>query len=194
MNYISKYLIQYVPAKKKVDTGKRATGARVLSSDECAKIIFEKEDRKRKEQEEKEARKVERELKKKEKEEIAKKKAELAAKKKEEAAKRKEEAAIKKEEAAKKKAEASRQKQELARKKMDQLDTRSRLQRKRASAGPTSLNKKRVADENDTEPGESDVEETEMYRMHNAEVDNQCCVCFCIYEELNKQGCNGFSA
>ena len=92
LNYISKYLIQYVPAKKKVDTGKRATGARVLTSDECAKIIFEKEDRKRKEQEEKEARKVERELKKKEKEEIAKKKAELAAKKKEEAAKRKEEA------------------------------------------------------------------------------------------------------
>ena len=183
LNYISKYLIQYVPAKKKVDTGKRATGARVLTSDECAKIIFEKEDRKRKEQEEKEARKVERELKKKEKEEIAKKKAELAAKKKEEAAKRKEEAAKKKEEAARKKAEASRQKQELARKKTDQLDTRSRLQHKRASAGTTSLSKKRAADENDTEPGESDVDDTEMYRMHNAEVDNQCCVCFRTYEE-----------
>ena len=61
LNYISKYLIQYVPAKKKVDTGKRATGARVLTIDECAKIIFEKEDRKRKEQEEKEARKVDKE-------------------------------------------------------------------------------------------------------------------------------------
>ena len=66
---------------------------------------------------------------------------------------------------------------------MDQLDTRSQLQRKRASAGTTSLSKKRVADENDTEPGESDVDDTEMYRMHNAEVDNQCCVCFRTYEE-----------
>ena len=36
LNYISKYLIQYVPTKK-VNTGKRA---RVLTSDECAKIIF----------------------------------------------------------------------------------------------------------------------------------------------------------
>ena len=59
VNYINKYLIQYVPTKKKVDTGKRATGARVLTSDECAKIIFEKEEKKRKEQEEKEAQKVE---------------------------------------------------------------------------------------------------------------------------------------
>ena len=42
VNYISKYLIQYVPTNKKVDTGKRATGVRVLISDECAKIIFEK--------------------------------------------------------------------------------------------------------------------------------------------------------
>ena len=47
VNYISKYLIQYVPTKKKVDTGKRATGARVLTSDECAKIIFEKEEKKK---------------------------------------------------------------------------------------------------------------------------------------------------
>ena len=29
------YLIQYVSTKKKVDTGKRATGARVLTSDKC---------------------------------------------------------------------------------------------------------------------------------------------------------------
>ena len=46
LNYISKYLIQYVPTKKKVDTGKRATGATVLTSDECAKIILKKEEKK----------------------------------------------------------------------------------------------------------------------------------------------------
>ena len=46
LNYISKYLIQYIPTKKKVDTGKHATGARVLTSDECAKLIFEKEEKK----------------------------------------------------------------------------------------------------------------------------------------------------
>ena len=97
LNYISKYMIQYVPTKKKVDTGKRATGARVLTSDECAKLIFEKEEKKRKEREEKEARKAERELKKKEKEEATKNKAEQIARKKEEAAKKKEEAAKRKE-------------------------------------------------------------------------------------------------
>ena len=46
LNYISKYLIQYVPTKKTVNTGKRATGARVLTSDKCARIIFEKEEKK----------------------------------------------------------------------------------------------------------------------------------------------------
>ena len=50
LNYISKYLIQYVPTKKTVNNGKCATGARVLTSDECAKIIFEREEKKGKEQ------------------------------------------------------------------------------------------------------------------------------------------------
>jgi len=40
LNYISKHLIQYVPTKK-VNTGKHATGARALTSDECAKLIFD---------------------------------------------------------------------------------------------------------------------------------------------------------
>ena len=35
------------------------TGARVLTSDECAKLIFEQEEKKQKEKEEKEARKAE---------------------------------------------------------------------------------------------------------------------------------------
>ena len=42
LNFISKYLIQYVPTKKTVNTGKRATGARVFTSDEYAKIIKRK--------------------------------------------------------------------------------------------------------------------------------------------------------
>ena len=57
LNYISKYLVQYVPVKKTHTTGKRATGARVLTSCECAAEIFEQEERKKKEKEEKEARK-----------------------------------------------------------------------------------------------------------------------------------------
>ena len=46
----------------KDSNGKRTTGARVLTSNECTKIIFEREEKKRKEQEEKEARKTKREL------------------------------------------------------------------------------------------------------------------------------------
>ena len=72
LNFISKYLIQYVPVKKVQRASKRATGATVLTSDECAKSIFEQDEKKRKEKEEKEARKVEREQKKKEQEEAAK--------------------------------------------------------------------------------------------------------------------------
>ena len=177
LNYISKYLIQYVPTKKKVDTGKRATGARVLTSDECTKIILEKEEKKRKEQAEKEARKVERELKRKEKEEAAKKKAEQiakrkeeATKKKEEAAKRKEEAARKKAEAAQKKAEAARQTEEMARKKRDGL----RLQCK----------KNKYRNYQSQQEGycrnRPDADDTEMYSTLNT---NQCCVCFRTYEE-----------
>ena len=47
LNYISKYLIQYIPVKKAHTTGKRATGARVLTSSECAAEIFEREERKK---------------------------------------------------------------------------------------------------------------------------------------------------
>ena len=62
LNYISKYLIQYVPVKKVQKASKRATGVRVLTSDECAKSIFEQDKKRRRE---KEARKVEREQKRK---------------------------------------------------------------------------------------------------------------------------------
>ena len=41
-----KYLIQYFPTKKTVNNGKHATGVRVLTSDECPKIIFERKEKK----------------------------------------------------------------------------------------------------------------------------------------------------
>ena len=114
LNYISKYLVQYVPVKKPPPTGQRAAGARVLTSEECAQIIFEQEEKKKKQQQEKEARKAKCKIKKKEREEAAKNKAEQAAKRKEETARKREEAAKKKEEAAKKKEEAARKKLEKA--------------------------------------------------------------------------------
>ena len=94
LNYISKYLIQYVPVKKVQKALKCATGARVLTSDECAKSIFEQDEKKRKKKKQKEAR-----AKKKEREEAAKKKAEKITKRKEEAARKKEKAVKKREEA-----------------------------------------------------------------------------------------------
>ena len=70
LNYISKYLVQYVPLKKAPNSAtKRATGTRVLTSEECSKYIFEQEEKKRKEKEEKEVRKAEREREKRKKEE-----------------------------------------------------------------------------------------------------------------------------
>lgn len=45
--YISKYLVQYIAAPVQ-KTGKRVTGARVLTSDECYKMLEEKEELKSK--------------------------------------------------------------------------------------------------------------------------------------------------
>ena len=59
-DYVSKYLVQYI-AKPVEKTG--ITNARVLTSDECYKILKEKEELKRKEQQEKEQRKLAREQK-----------------------------------------------------------------------------------------------------------------------------------
>ena len=55
--YISKYLIQYVPVKKRPKTSKRATGTRVLSAMNVQRGFLNR--KKRKEKEEKEARKAE---------------------------------------------------------------------------------------------------------------------------------------
>ena len=46
LSYISKYLIQCAPVKKVQKASKRATGARVLTSDGCAKSIFEQDEKK----------------------------------------------------------------------------------------------------------------------------------------------------
>jgi len=113
LKYINKYLVQYVPVKqKKPSSSSRVTGARILTSEECAQIIFEHEEKKRNE---KEARRVAREQRKKEKEEPARKKVELAEKRKEEVAKKREEAAKKKEESTKRKQEAARKKGQILR-------------------------------------------------------------------------------
>ena len=56
LNYISKYLIQYVAASSpKNKPAKRVSGAtRVLTSKECVQIIKEREEKKKKAEEEKE--------------------------------------------------------------------------------------------------------------------------------------------
>ena len=84
LRYISKYLVQFVPdAKpKNKETAVRISGARVLTSDKCAAILKEREEKIKKQQEEKERRKMEREQQRKEKEEQQKKKKALAAAKK----------------------------------------------------------------------------------------------------------------
>jgi len=83
--------VQYVPVKqKKPSSSSCVTGTRILTREECDQIIFEREEKKRKE---KEARRVAREQRKKEKEEATRKKIELAEKRKEEVAEKKEEAA-----------------------------------------------------------------------------------------------------
>ena len=76
MTYISKYLMQCFPTKSKKTPAARAAGARMFTSKECSKMIFEYEEKKQKEREEKEQRKGLREQKKKEREEVAKLKAE----------------------------------------------------------------------------------------------------------------------
>ena len=85
LRYISKYLVQYVSTPKTTQpVAKRVSGARVLTSAQCAAILEEREEKKRKEQEEKEQRKKERGQKKKEREENLKRKAEEKARKAEE--------------------------------------------------------------------------------------------------------------
>ena len=97
LQYISKYLIQYVPTKPaKKDETARISGARVLTGDKCAALLKEREEKKRKEKEEKEKRKLLREQKKRDKEEEMKKKKAAIAEKKAAAAEKKAATAAKK--------------------------------------------------------------------------------------------------
>ena len=79
LKHISKFLVQYVPAKEKVNPSQAAKcvcGAKILTSSECVAIIEGRERNKKMKEQEKDERKAKREEKRKEKEEIAKKKAE----------------------------------------------------------------------------------------------------------------------
>ena len=107
LRYISKYLVQFVPDSRpeKKEQTVRISGARVLTSDKCAAILKEREEKKQKEKEEKEQRKLLREQKKREKEEELKRKKAVAAEKKAAAAEKRAAAAEKKIAAAKKKVE-----------------------------------------------------------------------------------------
>ena len=204
LNHISKYLVQYVPVKKPPPTGQHAAGARVLTSEECAQLIFEQEEKKKKQQQEKEARKAERELKKKEREEAAKKKAEQTAKRKEEAARKREEAVKKKEEAAKKKEEAARKKLEKA------TGLTRQAYRQQKDALSSAAKRRRVNSDEHTEADPLDDEMQETLLEDNpvihdqlesegskgssdANIDsNVCCVCFRTYEEDQEEE-TGFS-
>ena len=196
LTYISKYLIQYVPTKPKKAPAARATGARILTSEECSKMIFEREEKKRKEHEEKEQRKAAREQKKKERNEAAKLRAERSEKRKQEAARKKEEAAKKKEEAARRR-EVVRSK---GRNNEDQASTS--ISRKRRNNAASTVSNKRlrcIEDDNNSESSdEGSVSPVELLRpthsgtRHNIVYDNtttddyddnQCCVYFRTYEE-----------
>jgi len=57
LKYISKYLVQYVPVKQtKPSSSNCVTGARILASEECAQIIFEREEKREKRRRRKEKR------------------------------------------------------------------------------------------------------------------------------------------
>ena len=154
------------PPEHEGATGQRATtDARVLTSKECAQLIYERDEKKKKQLEEKEARKAERESKKREREVAAIVKAEQTAKRKKLAAKKKVEAAKRKEEIARKKEEAVRKKQEKT--------TRSATRQVDHTLSSTA--KRRKADPEQHEINTPPPDDEEMQ--------NVCCVCFRTYEE-----------
>ena len=76
--YVSRHLIQYVPDKSKSDCllqeNMHLVATRMLTSDKCAQILKERDEKKQKELEEKVMGKAERQQKKKEREEDAREK------------------------------------------------------------------------------------------------------------------------
>ena len=157
LRYISKYLVQFVPDAKprNKETAVRISGARVLTSDKCAAILKEREEKIKKQQEEKERRKLEREQKRKEKEEQQKKKA-IAAEKKALAAAKKAE-----KEAKKAKVSKNQEGNKVNRKRRcndDGYETRKKLQKL----------------------AEGDVATSS--RVATVDAENVCCVCFQLYQ------------
>ena len=72
LKYISKFLVQSVPAAKcDPKPAQRVSGARLFTSEECIRMLEEKEAEKKRKEEEKQQNKLERERKRREREEIA---------------------------------------------------------------------------------------------------------------------------
>ena len=72
LKYISKFLVQYVPATKSdPKPTQRVSGARVFTREECIRKLEEKETEKKRKEEQKQQNKLERERKRREREEIA---------------------------------------------------------------------------------------------------------------------------
>ena len=159
LRYISKYLVQFVPdAKpKSKETAVRISGARVLTSDKCAAILKEHEEKIKKQQEEKERRKLEREQRRKEKEEKQKKKKALAAEKK----------AL----AAAKKAE-----KEAKKAKVSKNQEGSKVNRKRQCSDDGNKTSKKLQ-----KSAEDDVASSS--RVPTVDAQNVCCVCFQFYQD-----------
>ena len=173
LRYISKYLVQFVPATKpkdKTSAAKRVSGARVLTSAKCAAILQEREEKKRKEQEEKEQRKADRERKKAEKEEAVKKKADERAKKAEEKAKKAEEKARK-------------------------AETLAQARSNRAKSTSTTVTKKRKTTNDSSVASTSSAAPPPATSSVGLDLEpsiniNECCVCYRTFEE-DQHDCTG---
>ena len=180
MTYIIKYLKQYVPTEPKKTPAAHATSARILTIEECFKMIFECEEKKRKV----------REQNKKEREEAAKLRAKIIEK-------RKAEAVGKREKVVKKKAESARRKDTARSEWRNKGCTKSH---KRSNDNGAATNAKRYCVDGDNGrlelSNEGSIAPTEDYVLledvHNSVKDgtvntaddgNQGCVCFRTYEE-----------
>ena len=175
LRYISKYLVQFVPNAKPKNKEEvvRISGARVLTSDRCAAILKEREEKKQKEKEEKEKRKLMREQKKLEREEEQKKRKAAAAEKRAAAAERR----VTKEAEKKAIAEAKRAAAEAKKivEKQAERPVGDELSRKRQAASYTIRAKQPRLGSN---PSSSHGLTTSV------DVDeNECCVCFSMYRE-----------
>ena len=162
LKYISKYLIQYVPAPQKKAEAKRVGGARILTSSECFSILKEREEKKRIEAEAKAKRKIEREKRKEEREAIAKRKAEERAKK-----------AAERNSRSKNRAPPKVKTSVPKRRKVDEEGT--------SSAEPVSGTKQRHTSKNPVATRKKRM--TAAAKNDSTINPNECCVCFRTFQE-----------